>query len=446
MGTNLLLYLLVFSFIAVFLVWPTYRGMKREEDRARALRAEAIVQGRHEPVSIHPYVDLGKCMGSGACVQVCPEKTVLQIIDGAAQLVHGSSCIGHGACEAACPVNAIELVFGTERRGIDLPQVGPDFQTNVPGLYIAGELGGMGLIANAVRQGVEAVENLSENIEGSAEVSLDLVVVGAGPAGLGAALEAKRRGLRYLLLEQEEFGGAIRHYPRQKLVMSRPLIFPGFGKVDHKTIRKEALITLLEKIVRETGLEIASGERVDAVSPLPGGFQVTTAKRVVSTKKVLIAIGRRGTPRRLGVPGEDLEKVAYRLLEPEEFSHNHVLVVGGGDSALEAALALAEQPDCSVHLSYRKGVFSRARAENQARLQQAADAGRVKVLWSSEVVEIGPDRVTIRREGESLDIPNDFVFIFAGGVLPTPFLVQMGIGLNTHYGKRVVEGGLPSAT
>jgi len=397
-------------------------------------------------VSIHPYVDLGKCMGSAACVQSCPEQTVLQLIDGAAQLVHGSSCIGHGACEAACPVNAIELVFGTERRGIDLPQVGPDFQTNVPGLYIAGELGGMGLIANAVRQGTEAVENISAALGKASLNAFDLVIVGAGPAGLGAALEAKSRGLRYLLLEQDEFGGAIRHYPRQKLVMTRPLHFPGFGKVKQKNIRKEELITLLQRVIEETGLEISTGEKVDGVLPRPSGFTVTTQKREVSAHKVLIAIGRRGTPRRLGVPGEELEKVAYRLLEPEEFSHQHVLVVGGGDSALEAALMLADQPECSVHLSYRKEVFARARQENQDRLRQASENGRVEVLLSSEVVEIGPDRVTIQQRGTRTDIPNDFVFIFAGGVLPTPFLVEMGIGLNTHHGKRVVPGGPPRAT
>jgi ferredoxin len=314
----------VVAAIFVLLVIPNYVMLRVRERRAQRVIDKAKASGRHEPVSIRPHVDLGRCIGSGACVKVCPEKTVLQVVDGQARIANAAACVGHGACMAACPVGAIELVFGTERRGIDLPDVGPDFQTNVPGLFVAGELGGMGLVANAVEQGRQAMAAIARTVAGSAAADVDVLIAGAGPAGLSAALVAKERGLRYLVIEQDELGGAVRHYPRQKLVMTRPVDLALYGKLKVRTLRKEELVALFQDVVDKTGIEIATGERLEGLRPdvdHEGAFVVRTSKREVRATAVLLAIGRRGTPRKLGVPGEEHDKVAYRLLDPEFYEH-----------------------------------------------------------------------------------------------------------------------------
>jgi thioredoxin reductase len=365
---------------------------------------------------------------------------VLELIDGSATIVQGSHCVGHGACEKACPVNAIELVFGSEKRGIDIPAVGPDFQTNVDGIYVAGELGGMGLIANAIQQGVEAMDYLVAGLPSERGDVCDVLIVGAGPAGLGAGLRAKELGLRASIIEQDRFGGAIRHYPRQKLVMTRPIQLPGYGTLQIKTIQKERLVELFEQVIDKCGLEISDQERVERVESEPDErFIVHTNRRSIPCHRVLLAVGRRGTPRRLGVPGEDHEKVAYRLIDPELFHYKHILIVGGGDSAVEAACSLSEQPGNTVTLSYRRDQMSRPKPANQARLSTAVQAGRVALLLSSVVQRIDLDRVQIQQAEETLVLPNDFVFVFAGGMLPTQFLEAAGIQLQTHFGQRVVD-------
>ena len=427
---------IVVAVVALGFLIPEYIRMRRNEERALKLLEEARREGSHEPASIRPYVDLSVCMGSALCIKVCPEQSVLELIEGQAAIVRGGHCVGHSACETACPVDAIKLVFGSEKRGIDLPSVRPDFQTNVQGLYIAGELGGMGLISNAIRQGKQAVENLAKRLP---KGELDVVIVGAGPAGIGAALRAKELGLTYVLLEQDTFGGAIRHYPRQKLVMTRPLDLPLYGSVDLKTIQKEALIDLLEDVVAKTGLEISAPERVDSVVAAEQGFVVTTNKRELRPTRVVLSVGRRGTPRRLNVPGEDQTKVAYRLIDPELYQHQHILVVGGGDSALEAACELADQEGNIVTLSYRGAKFKRPKPRNKTRLGECCETGRIRLLMGSTATRIDVDRVALKHGDEEVVFANDYIFVFAGGILPTTFLAKAGIQLQRHFGQRVED-------
>ena len=314
------------------------------------------------------------------------------MIKGKATLIDPTRCIGHGACEKACPVGAIALMFGTATRGIDIPFVDPDFQTNVPGIYLAGEIGGMGLIRNAINQGVQAVDAIAAATakDGPAPDAdmLDLLIVGSGPAGIAASLGAMEHGLSFETLEQDSLGGTVAHYPRRKLVMTEPATLPLYGAIKSRKISKEALLGIWTDVVEKTGLRIRTQERVTKVAPIDGGFAVETSLGSYRARRVLLAIGRRGTPRRLDVPGEDLSKVVYRLIEPAQYRGRKVLVVGGGDSALEAAVALAGEPDAKVSLAYRSGAFTRARKQNREAVQHLAEEGRLRLLLNTQVESI----------------------------------------------------------
>jgi len=408
-------------------------ALRRYRDRANAAaRQEAEKQGLAEPPSLHPVVDPGRCIGSGACVHACPEEA-LGIVGGKAVLINGSACIGHGACEAACPVKAIQLVFGTEKRGIDIPEVTPTFESNVPGLFIAGELGGMGLVRKAAEQGRQAVEHLRRRPRGRAE--LDLVIVGAGPAGISAGLAAIEHKLRYRVIEQEDsLGGAVYHYPRQKITMTSPVTLALVGKVKIGEIAKEALLGLWNDIVRRTGLEISFHERMESLERTDGGFVVHTNQGRHHAASVLLAIGRRGTPRKLEVPGEESAKVTYRLVDPAQYRDQHVLVVGGGDSALEAALALAAEPGTHAALSYRGDSFSRVKEKNRRAVEEAAAAGRLQLLLGTQVSRIEAATVTLKGPAEPVELRNDAVIVCAGGVLPTALLQKAGVNFATKYG------------
>jgi thioredoxin reductase (NADPH) len=387
-----------------------------------------------EPPSLHPVVDATRCCGSASCVRACPEQA-LGIIGGKAQLVNPAACIGHGACQASCPVDAITLVFGTARRGMDIPVVKPNFETNVPGLFIAGELGGMGLIRKAAEQGRQAIAAIHPQAMRNRADALDVLIVGAGPAGLSAGLGAMERGMRYAIIEQEDgLGGTVYHYPRNKIAMTAPVTLPIVGRMRFNEVSKEALLEFWTSIVGRTGLAVTFGERMESLTRDGPVFTVKAGRASYRAKAVLLAIGRRGTPRKLGVPGEELPKVVYRLVDAEQYAGRRVLVVGGGDSALEAALALAEQPGSAVTLSYRGNAFSRVKAANRTRLEEAERRGRLSVILESNVREIGRDVVRIERPGGEERLPNDVVIVSAGGVLPSDLLRSIGVEVQTKYG------------
>jgi len=417
------------------LIWGGYLHQVRKRERKAAETLEETTKaGLTEPASLHPVIDPVRCIGSGTCVTACPEGNVLGMINGKAQLIDPTRCIGHGACRVSCHRDAITLVFGTEKRGVDIPHVDTDFQTNVPGLFIAGELGGMGLIRNAVTQGSEAMEAIA-GLDGMGQGErYDVVIVGAGPAGLAAALGAKEKGLRYIVLEQESIGGTVAHFPRGKLVMTAPATLPLVGKVKFTEVSKEELMAFWEEVIAEHELNLKPGTKVNDVQREADGFSVVTDNDTYPSRAVLLTIGRRGTPRKLGVPGETLPKVVYRLTDPEQYRNMKVLVVGGGDSALEAAASIAEEPGSTVTISYRSGAFSRAKGKNRKRIAEAEAAGRLQLLMNSNVRAIHEDRVELEQEGETVVIENDAVIVSAGGILPTPFLKQIGIDVETKYG------------
>lgn len=416
----------------------------RKKNRASRVVEEKVRKakedGLHEPISLHPYIDVNKCIQTGACISACHEKDILGIINGKATLINASQCIGHGACFLACPTGAISLRIGTEKRGVDLPQIDPYFETNVPGIYIAGELGGMGLIRNAVEQGKKATENIARSIKRNHKVSYDLIIIGAGPAGISACLAAKKHGLNFLLLEQETLGGTVFTFPRKKIVMTSPMDLPLFGKVKLYDTSKAELLDLWQSVLKKNHIKIQENSKVESIISEDGIFKVSTGRGEQFTcESILLAIGRRGTPRKLNIPGEMKEKVAYRLLEPELIQGKDIIIVGGGDSAIESALLLTDENN--VTISYRNEVFNRLKPANNSALNKAVADGKIEIRFSSNPISIEDDSITlsIGKNGESLRLKNDLVYIFAGGELPTQFLEKAGITITKKFGETVLK-------
>ncbi len=433
MNLELLIYGIVIAIcilIVLFYIW-NYRRKSRNVAKKVSTAKE---EGLFEPVSLHPYIDLNLCIGSGACVKSCPEKDILGLMNGRASVVKASNCVGHGACFHACPVEAISLRIGTATRGVDLPHVSENFEANVSGIYIAGELGGMGLIKNSIEQGQQAIENIVKNKKASQNGALDVVIIGAGPSGISATLASKKHKLKTVTLEQDSLGGTVYTFPRTKIVMTSPMDLPLYGKVKLATTSKDELITLWKKVIAENELNIQEHTKVESIVPLEeGNFKVkTNTGEEYTTQQVLLSIGRRGSPRKLGVPGEEKEKVSYRLLEPELIQNQHILVVGGGDSAVESAMLLMDKNQ--VTLSYRKDNFSRIKPMNRDKINEAIDKKRLKVEFNSNVVSINEGNVLLQMEAGSVEIPNDQVYIFAGGELPTKFLQGAGVKITKRFG------------
>ena len=396
--------------------------------------------GFNEPVSLHPVINNDICIGSAACVAACPEHDILGVVNGKAVTINASRCVGHGACFHACPVQAITLCIGTEKRGVELPHISEEFETTIPGIYIAGELGGMGLIKNAVEQGKQAMSYLASKLKNKGNTKYDVVIVGAGPAGISASLEATKRKLKFVTLEQDTLGGTVSNFPRAKIVMTSPMDIPLHGKVKLSETSKTELLDLWNEVLSKNNIKINEQEKVEKIEKQGDMIMVQTNKDHYTTKSVLLAIGRRGSPRKLDVPGEEKEKVSYRLLEPELIHNQKVLVVGGGDSAIESALLLADENNF-VSISYRGDSFARLKPKNLERVTSYSKSGKVKVLLNSEVSEILDNSVILKVQdtSEPKVIENDLVYIFAGGILPTKFLEEIGIKITKKFGEAILK-------
>ena len=436
---QILIYGLVIIFCLIIVI-IYLRKQKKESKLVERKIEKAKQDGLHEPVSLHPVIDVNSCIKTGACILACPERDILGIRNGKATTINASRCIGHGACFHACPTQAITLCIGTEKRGVELPHINHNFETNVSGVFIAGELGGMGLIKNAVEQGKQAVENISKLAKSNHEADYDLLIVGAGPAGISASLTAKKHNLRFITLDQDTLGGTVFTFPRQKIVMTSAMDLPLFGKVKLFTTSKAELLEIWQAALSKNNIVIKESTKVETIARENGHFKIETmAGEIYTSKNVLLAIGRRGTPRKLNIPGENTEKVAYRLLEPEEIHDKDILVVGGGDSAVESAMLLADQN--RVTISYRNDVFQRIKPKNNNRMNEAIVNGSIKVLFKTNPVRIEKENVILshRDTNEEITIKNDLVYVFAGGELPTQFLQKIGLEITKKYGEAILK-------
>lgn len=427
---------LIAGLVLGFFFLRHWKAHKRSELEARA-SAERGALFSDGPKAQHPKISADQCIGCGGCVTVCPEGDVLALVNGKATIINGHKCIGHGLCAEECPVGAITMVMAKPSSGADIPSLSEEHETSVDNLFIAGELGGLALIKNAVNQGRDCMDVIVQRVGGqdkrSADPDLfDVVIIGAGPAGISASLRAAEHGLKALTLEREEVGGTVSKYPRQKLVMTSPVEFPLYGKFNKLALSKEDLLAFWEKVMKRTDLNIHLSEGVESVrKDSDGQFTTRTAKGVYRSLAVVLALGRAGTPRKLGVKGEELPHVLYRLIEADHYTNMNILIVGGGDSAVEAAMGLAHQAGNKVTLSYRKGEFSRLKDRNTKRIEEHINSHKLEVLFNSIPTEFRAGSVSIEVGGEIRDLPNDFVWIFAGGTPPSEFLKAAGIAFGS---------------
>ena len=427
---------ILFASIFYFYIRKQSRNSKLVGEKIRIAKQE----GLYEPVSLHPVVDVNACIQTGACIRACPEEDILGIYNGKATTINTSRCIGHGACFQACPTQAISLCIGTEKRGVDLPHVDQLFETNITGIYIAGEIGGMGLIKNSVEQGKQAVENLAKKIDSHILADYDLIIVGAGPAGISASLTAKKLKLSAITFEQDTLGGAVFTFPRSKIVMTSPMDIPLYGKIKLFETSKSELLDLWKDVLGKNKVVIKENAKVESIVFNDNRFTIETTDRIKYTsRKVLLTIGRRGTPRKLNIPGEVSTKVAYRLMEAEQIENKKIIVVGGGDSAIESALLLAVRNQ--VTLSYRGESFGRIKSENSIKIKIAMANHQIDGWFNTSLKSIEEDYVNITDllSGEVSQLRNDLVYIFAGGELPSQFLEKAGIQITKKHGEALLK-------
>lgn len=425
-----LIALIVAAVIGSFFLRGYLKGLKKRDEKAR----ESAEKGKlfsGGPKAQHPHIDTTYCIGCQTCTSVCPEGDVLAMLGGKAVIVNGYKCIGHGLCAEACPVGAITMVTATPGMSADMPYLSPEYETSIPNLFIVGELGGLALIKNAVNQGRDCVDTILKRMAPSRTASkdvYDVLIVGAGPAGISASLRAIEHKLNYITLERDEIGGTVAKYPRQKLVMTSPVEFPMYGKFKKMQLSKENLLAFWDMILNRADFNVVTGEKVEDIRKGDDGvFTVHSANNRYRARAVVLALGRAGEPRKLGAKGEELPKVMYRLIEADHYVNKKILVVGGGDSAVEAAMGLAHQVGNEVTLSYRQERFSRIKERNVKRLDDCIKSGKVKVLFNSNPVEFTTESVILEVGGSRRELPNDFVWIFAGGTPPNDFLKKIGV-------------------
>jgi thioredoxin reductase/Pyruvate/2-oxoacid:ferredoxin oxidoreductase delta subunit len=447
--------IVLYGFCAIVVVVPMVLYQRRLKKRETQAQASAEKGKLHSsgPQSQHPHIDATYCIGCAACTMVCPEGDVLAMLGGKAVIVNGHKCIGHSLCAEVCPVGAITMVLASPSMGADMAYLTPEHETTIKNMFIVGELGGLALIKNAINQGRDCVDTIAMRLSAMGSRRpvpdvYDVLIVGAGPGGISASLRSIEKRLNYLTVDEGEMGGTVAKYPRQKLVMTSPVEFPTYGKFKKTEISKEELLAFWNKVLQRTDFKFRKGEKVEDIKKCQDGiFAITTTKGQHRAHAVILALGKGGSPRKLGVKGEDLPKVMYRLIEADHYTNKRILVVGGGDSAVEAAMGLGHQVGNQVTLSYRKEAFSRLKERNVQRIEESVRKGKLKVIFNSAPVEFRGNSVVLEVNARTQEIPNDYVWIFAGGEPPTAFLKKIGVGfgmrdMTSEAGKEAREVSL----
>ena len=311
------------------------------------------------------------------------------------------------------------------------PVVNDQHESNISGIYIAGELAGAPVVKLAMEQGYTVARHIAAQADarGNDPAVYDVVIVGAGGAGLTAALELRQLGLRVIVLEKSKLANTIDTLPEGKWIYTEPKDRPAMGRLWLEEASKETLVDRWRGDIATSGLDVRLGEGVTAISRRGKlNFEITTEKGVYRARRVILAIGKSGEERKLGVPGEESDKVHYRLYHPKTYSGKTVLVVGGGNSAIEAAIALAEQSN--VTLSYRGPSFYRVSKANEHKLNEAVARGQVEVVLNSRVTRFGAGTYTLDSGGER---PFDHAFVLVGSKPPTEFLHSFGLRLENEW-------------
>jgi len=420
--------ILIISAVFIPYLFKFRKTQKVFEERKK----EASDLGIDQPRGQYPMINRSLCIGCGACVEACPEGDVLGVVWGTAEVINGERCVGHARCEVVCPVGALKVGLGDVKSRPDIPVLSEMNETSVPGIFIAGELSGISLIRHAIAQGTKVANEINRRTSNGYKVpnQYDMLIVGAGPAGVSAALVAKQYGLKCVILDQNDVGGTILHYPRRKMVMTQPVEIPMHGKLTQSEYSKEELLELWQELCQNNQLEIHARQSVNKIIRTDDGHVVLTTDGLqYHTTNVVLAMGRRGTPRKLDVPGEDLPKVLYSLIDAQSYQNQHILIVGGGDSAVEAAIGLARQKGNTVSISYRKNKFFRIKKKNEDKVTELIKSKSIIPYFDSQVKEIKAKSIVIACGNSVIEIPNDFVIIQAGGIPPYEMLKDIGIEL-----------------
>lgn len=418
---------LAFGFFALLTAWVSVTHQRLRRRRAKRAPSADL------RYLIHALND-DRCTGCETCIDACPTN-VLALVSHKSRVVQFADCVQCEKCARVCPTQALAMhLIGDEPPAIKVPDIDRHFQTKVPGQYLIGEVAGKPLVKNAANLGRMAVEHIAQSglvaKPRPTETDVDVVIVGSGPGGLSAALTCERRGLSYVVLEKERMMAAtVLRYPAGKPFMAEPHDCRNVSLLPVFDTSKETLVDTWKQLVSQLGVRVQLDEAVDSVERGSDGFTVTTRKATYTGQRVVLAIGVRGKPRTLKVPGEERRKVHMLLEDPADHRGQRVLVVGGGDSALEAAVALCGV-DAEVTLSYRKKGFNRAKAKNRSEVEALVAAGKLTVLFGSNVTAIGATDVTLKlADGASKTITNDASFILIGADPPAKWLRKHGVEL-----------------
>ena len=428
---------IIAAFLTVVIVIPFIFREFRKKRQARQLvnriiPVSSLTQADIEKISslhpdgkkVYPAINRSACIGCGACVQSCREKGVLAVIAGKSTLVNPLACRCHGDCERNCLTGALKLVEYGKKLMVRVPRIDENYQSNIKGIYIVGSLTGAGLIKEAINQGRAAVNHIMRGVFPPALPTV--MVIGAGPAGLSATLSCRKFGLPVLCFEKDLTANTIRNFPKKKILMAEPVEMPIVGPLWVGDASREKLLEAWEGILIKSRACITTAARLENIENKDGHFLVTISGKQFACDKVILALGSRGVPRKLGISGEDGANVFYNLLEADEFSGSTVTVIGAGDSAIEAALAL-QRNGCHVTMLVRGDGFPKAKSRNLERIAQAGAAGGIHIKFNCQPLEIGTDFIAFHADGEAHREKNDAVFIMVGGELPFQLLESIGI-------------------